>query len=98
MRKMCIRDRARPESDLTLEALAERIARLEAQIASGVPSAPMSAAVSYTHLDVYKRQVHVDAANAARSLIDIDRPDRGVAALAAHQPHARLHDLSLIHI
>lgn len=33
----------RPESDLTLEALAERIARLEAQIASGVPSAPMSA-------------------------------------------------------
>lgn len=34
---------ARPESDLTLEALAERIARLEAQIASGVPSGPMSA-------------------------------------------------------
>lgn len=34
---------ARPESDLTLEALAERVARLEAQIASGVPSAPMSA-------------------------------------------------------
>lgn len=34
---------ARPESDLTLEALAERIARLEAQIASGVPNAPMSA-------------------------------------------------------
>lgn len=34
---------ARPESDLTLEALAERIARLEAQIASGVPSASMSA-------------------------------------------------------
>lgn len=34
---------ARPESDLTLESLAERIARLEAQIASGVPSAPMSA-------------------------------------------------------
>ena len=33
---------ARPESDLTLEALAERIARLEAQIAAGVPSAPMS--------------------------------------------------------
>ena len=34
---------ARPESDLTLEALAERIARLEAQIVSGVPSGPMSA-------------------------------------------------------
>lgn len=33
---------ARPESDLTLEALAERIARLEAQIAAGVPSTPMS--------------------------------------------------------
>lgn len=34
---------ARPEADLTLEALAERIARLEVQIASGVPSVPMSA-------------------------------------------------------
>lgn len=34
---------ARPESDLTLEALAERIARLEAQIAAGVPSTPMGA-------------------------------------------------------
>ena len=35
---------ARPESDLTLEALAERIDRLEAQLAAGVPSAPMDAA------------------------------------------------------
>lgn len=34
---------ARPESDLTLEALAERIVRLEAQIAAGVPSTPMGA-------------------------------------------------------
>ena len=34
---------ARPESDLTLEALAERLDRLEARIASGVPSAPMDA-------------------------------------------------------
>ena len=34
---------ARPEGDLTLEALAERIARLEAQIAAGVPSGPMGA-------------------------------------------------------
>lgn len=33
---------ARPESDLTLESLAERIAGLEAQIAAGVPSGPMS--------------------------------------------------------
>ena len=32
---------ARPESDLTLEALAERLDRVEAQLASGVPSAPM---------------------------------------------------------
>ncbi|MBY4797597.1 DNA polymerase III subunit gamma/tau [Collinsella sp. AGMB00827] len=31
---------ARPESDLTLEALAERVAKLEAQIARGIPSAP----------------------------------------------------------
>ena len=35
---------ARPESDLTLEALAERLDRLEARIASGVPNAPMDAA------------------------------------------------------
>ena len=35
---------ARPETDLTIEALAERLSRLEAQIASGVASAPMSAA------------------------------------------------------
>ncbi|OUP10872.1 DNA polymerase III subunit gamma/tau [Collinsella sp. An2] len=35
---------ARPESDLTLEALAERLDRLEARIASGVPAAPLDAA------------------------------------------------------
>ncbi|EGX71022.1 DNA polymerase III subunit gamma/tau [Collinsella tanakaei] len=35
---------ARPESDLTLVALAERLDRLEARIASGVPGAPMDAA------------------------------------------------------
>lgn len=35
---------ARPESDLTLEALAERLDRLEARVASGVPAAPMDAA------------------------------------------------------
>ncbi|HJG31866.1 MAG TPA: DNA polymerase III subunit gamma/tau [Collinsella ihuae] len=35
---------ARPESDLTLEALAERLDRIEAQLAAGVPSAPMGAA------------------------------------------------------
>ena len=35
---------ARPEADMTLEALAERVARLEAQLAAGVPSAPTSAA------------------------------------------------------
>ncbi|MDN0063500.1 DNA polymerase III subunit gamma/tau [Collinsella ihumii] len=35
---------ARPESDLTLEALAERLDRIEAQLAAGVPSAPVGAA------------------------------------------------------
>ncbi|WP_270405870.1 DNA polymerase III subunit gamma/tau, partial [Candidatus Collinsella stercoripullorum] len=35
---------ARPESDLTLEALAERLDRIEAQLAAGVPSAPLDAA------------------------------------------------------
>lgn len=34
---------ARPESDLTLEALAERVDRLESRIASGVPAAPLDA-------------------------------------------------------
>lgn len=34
---------ARPEADLTLEALAERIARLEVQLAAGVPSGPARA-------------------------------------------------------
>lgn len=33
---------ARPESDLTLEALAERLDRLEAQIARGIPAGPLS--------------------------------------------------------
>lgn len=35
---------ARPEADLTLEALAERLERLETQIAKGIPSAPLAAA------------------------------------------------------
>lgn len=35
---------ARPESDLTLEALAERLDRLEAQIARGIPAGPLSPA------------------------------------------------------
>lgn len=34
---------ARPESDLTLESLAERITRLESRLAAGVPSGPMPA-------------------------------------------------------
>ena len=35
---------ARPESDLTLEALAERLDRLERQVAKGIPSVPLGAA------------------------------------------------------
>ncbi|WP_144744790.1 DNA polymerase III subunit gamma/tau, partial [Enorma burkinafasonensis] len=35
---------ARPETDLTLEALVERIERLEARLASGVPASPLDAA------------------------------------------------------
>ena len=35
---------ARPEADLTLEALAERLERLEAQVAKGIPSALLAAA------------------------------------------------------
>ena len=35
---------ARPKADLTLEALADRLDRIEAQLAAGVPSAPLDAA------------------------------------------------------
>ena len=35
---------ARPESDLSLEALSERLDRIEAQLAAGVPSAPLDGA------------------------------------------------------
>ena len=35
---------------------------------------------------------HVDAADAARAFVDVDRPDGGIATLPAHEPHTGLHD------
>ena len=69
---------------------------------------PASAAVSYTHLDVYKRQVQSAAAAAVRAtrtgLIGVIGTPATVksgsynAAIAALMPGARIVALSLIHI
>ena len=60
---------ARPEADLTLEALAERLDRIEAQLAAGVPSAPMSAhdisAMTGAKTDVARPAVQATPAAAA---------------------------------
>ena len=63
---------ARPESDLTLEALAERIARLEAQLAAGVPSGPVGAERLVGHV--------AGAGAAAGSPVRSATPARPVAA------------------
>ena len=71
---------ARPESDLTLEALAERIARLEAQIASGVPSAPMSA----EQLASATRPKAAPAPVSARAVPPTSAPTSAGAPASAH--------------
>ena len=67
---------ARPESDLTLEALAERLDRLEARIASGVPSAPMDAAALAA----------LGGAVASASSTGASRPATSVPATSAAAP------------
>lgn len=67
---------ARPESDLTLEALAERLDRLEARIASGVPSAPMDAAAL----------VALGGAVASASSTGASRPATSAPATSAAAP------------
>lgn len=78
---------ARPESDLTLEALAERIARLEAQIAFDVPSAPMSAEqlASATHAKAASapQVAPAQGSRAAASASDPARPAAPAPARAA---------------
>ena len=78
---------ARPESDLTLEALAERIARLEAQIAFDVPSAPMSAEqlASATHAKAASapQVAPAQGSRAAASASDPARPTAPAPARAA---------------
>ena len=68
---------ARPESDLTLEALAERIARLEAQLAAGVPSAPMGTAGMAALADAGRRT------EAGERRSPDSKPARGQAPQAA---------------
>ena len=48
---------ARPETDLTLEALAERLARLEAQLAAGVPDQLPAEAEAHAHKENVLAQV-----------------------------------------
>ena len=90
---------ARPESDLSLEALAERVDRLEVRIASGVPAAPLNAqgVATLTGAAGQAATHDVAAASAARAAVDAaagtgqgvgssqveTRGDRGRSAQAA---------------
>ena len=78
---------ARPQSDLTLEALAERLDRLEAQVAAGVASAPMDAA----------GLTGASGAAAASRAASPSKPESAHGAPAPAAPAAPVH-LSLIHI
>ena len=51
---------ARPESDLTLEALADRLDRIEAQLAAGVPSAPLDAGAAVAMMGRVQTKAHPD--------------------------------------
>lgn len=86
---------ARPESDLTLESLAERISDLEAQLAAGVPSGPMDreklahvtgakAAVPSAPAAVAAPASAVPAAAAAPSIAAPTVPSSSSASAAAH--------------
>ncbi len=70
---------ARPESDLTLEALAERLDRIEAQLAAGVPSAPLDAA----GVAALTGAGHVAGRSAASAAPSAGRAPAGAAAPVA---------------
>ncbi|MBM6908267.1 DNA polymerase III subunit gamma/tau [Collinsella intestinalis] len=74
---------ARPASDLTLEALADRLDRIEAQLAAGVPSAPLDADAASSLMG---RPAAAPAARqeAAPSAAPVSAPARAAAA----RPHA----------
>ena len=90
---------ARPEADLTIEALAERVARLEAMVASGAvpasvaaaqaaaPAASAPAAQQPTLISGARAAAPATTAPAATSVHQGGMPwDRGAAAAPAAQP------------
>lgn len=86
---------ARPESDLTLEALSERLDRLEAQLASGIPSAPLGAAgvaelTGTAHAPAASRPAaKAPAAPSTRPAADAVHDDLPWNAPASERPNAR---------
>ena len=74
---------ARPESDLTLEALAERIDRLESRIASGVPAAPLDASGVAALAGVRGAVAKVPVPNEAKAPMPAGAPVSAEASAAA---------------
>lgn len=74
---------ARPESDLTLEALAERIDRLESRIASGVPAAPLDASGVAALAGVRGAVAKVPVPNEAKAPMPAGAPVSAEAPAAA---------------
>lgn len=74
---------ARPESDLTLEALAERIDRLESRIASGVPAAPLDASGVAALAGVRGAVTKAPVANEAKAPMPAGAPVSAEASAAA---------------
>lgn len=74
---------ARPESDLTLEALAERIDRLESRIASGVPAAPLDASGVAALAGVRGAVAKAPVANEVKASMPVGAPVSAEAPAAA---------------
>lgn len=74
---------ARPESDLTLEALAERIDRLESRIASGVPAAPLDASGVAALAGVRGAGAKAPVPNEAKASMPAEAPVSAEAPAAA---------------
>ena len=79
---------ARPESDLTLESLAERIARLETQLAAGVPSGPMGAAGVAAVTGTVATAAAKSAVSAAKPAASVIKQTPPVAATPVPVPTA----------
>ena len=93
---MCIRDRADALQTATTETAAiSALWQALASPSSSSPTLPLQA-VSYTHLDVYKRQVDwlVRSLNARRS--DMDDSADLLMHHAAHSPLQRLQQQRLV--